>query len=59
VYGVCVDPFLDYRVASRYDNHVVIWDTRNFEKPIVTLTQPRKEEEAIQIIQANGAVVSS
>ncbi len=42
VHGVCVDPFLDFRVASRYDNHVVIWDTRNFDKPIVTLTQPRR-----------------
>ena len=23
VYGVCVDPFLDFRIASRHDNHVV------------------------------------
>ncbi|TRY68432.1 hypothetical protein TCAL_01366 [Tigriopus californicus] len=39
VYGVCVDPFLASRVASVHENSVMIWDTRNFEKPIVTLNQ--------------------
>ena len=41
VYGVCVDPWLDHRLASHHDNNVVIWDTRNFDKPIVTLQQPQ------------------
>jgi len=42
VYGVCVDPWLDYRVASHHENQVAIWDTRNFERPIVTLQQVQK-----------------
>ena len=33
---------MDFRVASYNDNQVVIWDTRNFEKPIVTLAQRSK-----------------
>ena len=37
--GLCVDPHMDYRVASYYDNTVVIWDTRNFDKPIWTRSQ--------------------
>ena len=37
--GVCVDPHMDYRVASYFDDIVVIWDTRNFDKPIWTKTQ--------------------
>ena len=41
VYGVCVDPWLDHRLASHHDNNVVIWDTRNFDRPIVTLQQPQ------------------
>ncbi|XP_040571344.1 GATOR2 complex protein MIOS [Lepeophtheirus salmonis] len=42
VYGVTVDPFLDCRIASHVDNQVVIWDTRNFDKPIITHSQNRK-----------------
>ena len=38
-YGVCVDPHNDHRVASYFDDTVVIWDTRNFDKPIWTKTQ--------------------
>ena len=42
VYGVCIDPWLDHRIASYQDNSLAIWDTRNFEKPIVTLNQQRR-----------------
>ena len=42
VYGVCVDGFMSTRIASHVDNQVVIWDTRNFDKPIVTHSQSRK-----------------
>ena len=34
--GLCVDPHMDHRVASFYEDTVVIWDTRNFDKPIWT-----------------------
>ena len=37
--GVCVDPHMDYRIASYFDNTVVIWDYRNFDKPIWTKNQ--------------------
>ena len=42
VYGVCIDPWLDHRVAAFHDNSLTIWDTRNFEKPIVTLIQNKR-----------------
>ena len=42
VYGVCIDPWLDHRIASYQDTSLAIWDTRNFEKPIVTLNQNRR-----------------
>lgn len=42
VFGVCVDPWVPYRIASHYDDSVVIWDTRNFDKPIWTRTQAGK-----------------
>ena len=38
-YGLCVDPHMDHRVASYYEDTVVIWDTRNFDKPIWTRNQ--------------------
>ncbi len=34
-----MDPKLDQRVASFYDNQIMIWDTRSFDKPIVTQEQ--------------------
>ena len=37
--GLCIDPHMDYRVASYYEETVVIWDTRNFDKPILTKPQ--------------------
>nr|CAD7262749.1 unnamed protein product [Timema shepardi] len=39
VYGLVVDPHNDYQIASFFENQIAIWDTRNFEKPILTLTQ--------------------
>ncbi|XP_028398723.1 GATOR complex protein MIOS-B-like isoform X2 [Dendronephthya gigantea] len=40
VYGVCVDPSLEYRVASFVEGDqgaVLVWDIRHFEKPILAL----------------------
>lgn len=42
VYGVCVDPHVEHRIASFSEapGIVCIWDDRNFEKPLMTMTQP-------------------
>lgn len=32
--GVCVDPFFEHRIASHHANQLVLWDVRNFEKPV-------------------------
>ena len=42
VHGVCIDPWLDFRIASHNDNQLTIWDTRNFERPVVTLQQSER-----------------
>ena len=39
--GLSVDPTSEYRVAGYVDTQVVIWDTRNFEKPVVSLETGR------------------
>lgn len=39
--GLSVDPASEYRVAGHVDTQVVIWDTRNFEKPVVSLETGR------------------
>lgn len=42
VYGVCVDPHDGHRIASFAEgphNVMCIWDDRNFEKPLMTMTQ--------------------
>ncbi|GLH08738.1 GATOR complex protein MIOS [Gryllus bimaculatus] len=39
VYGLAVDPHNDCQLASYYENQISIWDTRNFEKPVLTVTQ--------------------
>ena len=39
--GVTVDPSSDHRLAGYGDNQIHIWDTRNFEKPLVSLEQER------------------
>ncbi|CAG2055807.1 unnamed protein product [Timema podura] len=60
VYGLVVDPHSDYQIASFFENQIAIWDTRNFEKPILTLTQSkhvtkvlwcptRKKEHKLQV----------
>lgn len=41
VYGVSVDPLCEHRLASYSENSLAIWDVRNFEKPILTLNEPR------------------
>jgi hypothetical protein len=41
VYGLAVDPHKEQNLASFMENQVAVWDTRNFEKPIVTLSQPK------------------
>ncbi|XP_037089925.1 GATOR complex protein MIOS-like [Pollicipes pollicipes] len=43
VYGVCVDPFIDDRLATFAENQVAIWDRRNFERPVITLTDARSK----------------
>ncbi|KAJ9588221.1 hypothetical protein L9F63_018385 [Diploptera punctata] len=39
VYGLVVDPHKDHQLASFVENQISVWDTRNFEKPVLTLTQ--------------------
>ena len=39
--GVTVDPSSDFRLAGHVDNQIQIWDTRNFDKPVVSLEQER------------------
>ena len=42
--GLSVDPWSEYRICgfSEGDPSLVIWDTRNFDKPIVTLSTPHQ-----------------
>lgn len=37
VYGICIDPNDDRHLASFVESQMSVWDTRNFEKPILTL----------------------
>ncbi|KAJ8676074.1 hypothetical protein QAD02_011860 [Eretmocerus hayati] len=41
VYSVSVNPHNDHHLVSHVDNQITIWDTRFFEKPVLTLPQPR------------------
>ncbi|XP_039295830.1 GATOR complex protein MIOS-B [Nilaparvata lugens] len=41
VYGVVIAPFNDYQMASYFENQIVIWDMRSFDKPVLTLYQPK------------------
>ncbi|CAL1286700.1 unnamed protein product [Larinioides sclopetarius] len=41
VYNLCVDPDVEHRLASSVDNCFVLWDVRNFEKPVVTINEPK------------------
>lgn len=42
VYNVSVNPHNNYHLVSSVDNQVTIWDTRCFEKPVLTLFQGRQ-----------------
>lgn len=42
VYSVAVNPHNVYHVVSSVDNQITIWDTRSFEKPVLTLPQARQ-----------------
>lgn len=39
VYGVCLNRNDDRQMASYFENQICVWDTRNFEKPVVFLQQ--------------------
>lgn len=41
VHGVTVDAFSDKRFASYVDNTIYIWDSRFFDKPLVTLVESK------------------
>lgn len=41
VYGVCVEPRNEQLLASFFENQICIWDVRNFEKPISTMTRSK------------------
>ncbi|XP_012282534.1 GATOR complex protein MIOS-B [Orussus abietinus] len=42
VYNTSVDPHNDYHLVSHVENQITIWDTRYFEKPVLTLLQSRQ-----------------
>ncbi|VDI39836.1 WD repeat-containing protein mio [Mytilus galloprovincialis] len=39
--GVVTDPKNQNRIASFHENNVSVWDTRHFDKPILTLQEPK------------------
>lgn len=41
VHGLTVDAFSDKRFASYVDNTIYIWDTRFFDKPLVTIAESK------------------
>ncbi|RZF47041.1 hypothetical protein LSTR_LSTR012618 [Laodelphax striatellus] len=41
VYGVVIAPFNDHQMASYFENQIVIWDMRSFDKPVLTLQQSK------------------
>lgn len=41
IYGVSVDPKNENRLASYHENQVSVWDIRHFDKPILTLQEPK------------------
>src|SRR6218665_2402498 len=36
---VCIDKLFEHRIASCHENYVTVWDSRNFDKPILTQQQ--------------------
>lgn len=41
VHGVTVDAFSDKRFASYFENTIYIWDSRFFDKPLVTIVESK------------------
>lgn len=41
VHGLTVDVFSDKRFASYFDNTIYIWDSRFFDKPLVTIVESK------------------
>lgn len=41
VYGVEVAPYDDNYIVSFGDNQIAVWDTRNLDRPILSLTQSK------------------
>ena len=39
--GLTVDPASEFRLAAHFEAQVIIWDTRNFDKPVVSLETGR------------------
>ncbi|KAM0726260.1 GATOR2 complex protein MIOS-B [Formica fusca] len=42
VYNLSVNPHNNYQLLSHVDNLITVWDTRYFEKPIVTIVPQRQ-----------------
>jgi WD40 repeat protein len=42
VYNLSVNPHNNYQLLSHVDNLITIWDTRCFEKPVVTIVPQRQ-----------------
>lgn len=60
-YGLCVDPWSEYKICgfSELDPSLVIWDTRNFEKPIVTQSKPQQISKVAWCPTRRGLLASS
>ncbi|XP_023330654.1 GATOR complex protein MIOS [Eurytemora carolleeae] len=58
-YGLSVDPGSDYRISGYSESSVVIWDTRNFEKPIITLNSPHQVTKVSWCPSRPGLLASS
>jgi len=60
-YGLSVDPGSDYRISgySETDPSVLIWDTRNFEKPIITLNFPHQVTKVSWCPTRHGLLANS
>ncbi|XP_014207535.2 GATOR complex protein MIOS-A [Copidosoma floridanum] len=41
VFSLAVNPHNDHYLVSQVDNQIIIWDTRSFEKPLLTLLQQK------------------
>lgn len=42
VYNLAANPHNNYQLLSHVDNLITVWDTRYFEKPIVTIAPQRQ-----------------